>query len=253
MDNTNTFEFALSKAVTMPMVRIDRNKFLEQNLSKHCSAQKVKDAIENNPAHAGIDVKLINKIADSCIKYETNKVSAISFASGLPGGIAMAATIPADMVQYLGHALRILQKLIYLYGWQEILDDGEELDDETLNLLTLFLGVMFGVNGAASAITKVSASIAEKASKSLASKALTKGTIYPIVKKVAQLIGVKMTKDIFAKGVGKIVPVVGGVVCGGLTHVTFKPMAKRLQYQLSTLKFCDTKYYEDMEKEKVII
>ena len=150
-------------------------------------------------------------------------------------------------------ALRILQKLIYLYGWQEILDDGEELDDETLNLLTLFLGVMFGVNGAASAITKVSASIAEKASKSLASKALTKGTIYPIVKKVAQLIGVKMTKDIFAKGVGKIVPVVGGVVCGGLTHVTFKPMAKRLQYQLSTLKFCDTKYYEDMEKEKVII
>jgi len=47
--------------------------------------------------------------------------------------------------------------------------------------------------------------------------------------------GVKMTKDVFAKGVSKAVPVVGGVVSGGLTYATFKPMAKRLQKYLIKL------------------
>ena len=117
---------------------------------------------------------------------EFNKVSAISFVSGLPGGVAMFGTVPADLAQYSGHILRILQKLIYLYGWEELIPEDGKLDDETNNMLTLFVGVMFGANGAATTITKVSAGAAQQASKKLASKALTKGMIYPIVKKGMQ-------------------------------------------------------------------
>ena len=95
----------------------------------------------------------------------------------------MAGTIPADITQYFAHILRILQKLIYLYGWEEILPEDGSIDDDTSNIITLFVGVMFGVNGAANPISKISASAAQKASKDIAAKALTKGTIYPIVKK----------------------------------------------------------------------
>lgn len=56
---------------------------------------------------------------------------------------------------------------------------------------------------------------------------------YPIVKKIASTIGVKMTKEVFAKSVSKIVPVLGGVASGGLTYVTYRPMASRLQKYLS--------------------
>ena len=52
-----------------------------------------------------------------------------------------------------------------------------------------------------------------------------------------------MNKEIFAKGVSKIIPVVGGVASGGLTYVTFKPCAKKLERYLATLKWCDTSYY----------
>ena len=44
-----------------------------------------------------------------------------------------------------------------------------------------------------------------------------------------------MTKQIFAKGAAKIIPVVGAVISGGLTLATFRPMAKRLQQHLAEL------------------
>lgn len=182
-NDNNTFELALSTASNLPMVHINRRKFLAKELVKFCPKEQVDIAVENNPAYAGIELSIIDKVAKSCINYETNKVSAISFAAGIPGGFTMAATIPADITQYFAHILRILQKLIYLYGWEEILSEDGKLDDYTSNMLTLFVGVMFGVKGAANTISKISASAAQKASKDIAAKALTKGTIYPIVKK----------------------------------------------------------------------
>jgi len=44
----------------------------------------------------------------------------------------MAATIPADIVQYYGYTLRAMQKLLYLYGFSEIESDEE---NEFYNLI----------------------------------------------------------------------------------------------------------------------
>jgi hypothetical protein len=227
------FELVLRNAILLPGVSIKRKTFLQNELSQYCPEEKIKDAIENSPAYAGIDLELINNIARKCIIYETNKVSAFSFAAGIPGGVAMIITVPLDLMQYFGHILRVIQKLIYLYGWPELLDDEGTMDANTKNLLILFMGAMFGVGGAAEAISVLAESMARKASRDIANKSLAKGTAYPIVKKIADIMGAKMTKDIFAKGAAKIIPLLGGVISGGLTYITFKPMANRLQKNLS--------------------
>ncbi len=96
----------------------------------------------------------------------------------------MAVTVPADIAQFFWHIIRILQKLVYLYGWQEMLrGDEDALDDETTNQRTLFVGVMFGVNAANAVITKIASVAASRAEKALVQKALTKGAIYPNCKK----------------------------------------------------------------------
>ena len=88
--------------------------------------------------------------------------------------------------------------------------------------------------------------------KKIAAKPLTKGFIYPIVKKVATMVGAKMTKDIFAKGVSKIVPVIGGVASGGLTYVTYRPMANKLKKYLSGLEVADPQYYKKIKETETI-
>ena len=244
------FELLLKSVVGLPGVRIDRKKFLESALKPYYSDEIVRKAVEHNPAYAGISLEKIDMLANSSIRRETRNVSAISFVAGLPGGFAMAGTIPADLTQWFGHILRILQKLIYLYGWPELFDDNGGMDDETANLLTLFVGVMFGVAGAANAIAKVADAAAARAAKVIAQKALMKGWIYPIVKKVAGALGIRMTKDIFAKGVSKMIPLLGGVTSAGLTFSTFRPMAVKLRDHLSTLKFADVDFYANETREQ---
>ena len=165
----------------------------------------------------------------------------------------MAGTVPADVAQSFGFMIRVTQKLAYLYGFPDFELDEENLSDETLDQLMLFIGVMFGVNGAVKGINFLAKAAAEKALKTLARKALTKGTIYPIVKKIAQAVGVKMTKQIFAKGVSKVIPVLGGFMSGGLTYVTFKPCAKRLKKSLSALSISDPEFYKQANTNDVII
>ena len=48
-------------------------------------------------------------------------------------------------------------------------------------------------------------------------------------------LGFRMTKQSFAKGAAKTIPVVSAVISGGLTFATFPPMAKRLQKHLADL------------------
>lgn len=102
------FETVLVEAIKLPMVKINRENFLRKEFQGRYKNEVVEMAIQHCPAYTGIKVEEINEIAESCIKYETTKVTAISAATGLPGGFAMLGTIPADLVQYFGHIFRIL-------------------------------------------------------------------------------------------------------------------------------------------------
>ena len=202
---------------------------------------------------AGISAEEIDKIADEVIKFERNCVSGISAVLGMPGGAAMAATIPADIVQYYGYTLRAIQKLLYLYGFPEIDTDEEGifLDSETINRIIICLGVMNGVAGANNAIKALAQALAKGIEKKLLSAALTKGTFYPILKSTLKWFGVKLTKEIFAKSVKNVIPVVGGVVGGGITFLSFKPCCLRLKAALTDTMLSNPNHVSSTEEEHI--
>lgn len=245
-------EDIVQQAMKLPIVKVNREKFLRKELIKYYPENVIGLAINKNPAYAGIEKERINEISKQVINYETNKVSAISFAAGMPGGFAMVATVPADIAQYFAYMIRVMQKLAYLYGFEDFELNEDTISDDTMNQIMIFLGVMFGVQGANAGVKKIAEAAAKKVSKSLAQKALTKGTVYPIVKKIAQAVGIKMTKQIFAEGVSKVVPVIGGAVTGGLSYITFKPCAKKLKNSFKDLYLCDPQYYKELRNQSII-
>lgn len=238
IDNPGSnFTQVLDAAAKLPGVRINRAAYLRTALKRHCTEEQIKRAVADSPAAAGIPLKVIVEIANTSIAYETSKVTGLSTLAGIPGGLAMIGTVPADLAQYMGHMLRIAQKLAYIYSWPDLFaDNGEEIDEATESMLTLFVGVMFGVQIAQGGVAKVANMIAANVAKKLPQKALTKGLIYPIVKKVAGYLGKSLTKQLFANGVAKAIPVVGAFLSGGLTLGTFLPMSKRLQKHLASLE-----------------
>ena len=54
-----------------------------------------------------------------------------------------------------------------------------------------------------------------------------------------------MTKQMFAGAIGKAIPVVGGVVGGGLTFATFKPCCDRLKDSLKETRLANPDLNED--------
>ncbi|GAA4960601.1 hypothetical protein GCM10023238_29780 [Streptomyces heliomycini] len=84
-DPGSHFSTVLVAAAKLPGVRINRETYLRKALSRHCSEEQIKQAIEETPAAAGIPLDILEKAANDSIKYETAKVSAASAAAGLPG------------------------------------------------------------------------------------------------------------------------------------------------------------------------
>ncbi|MYL39216.1 bacteriochlorophyll 4-vinyl reductase [Halobacillus litoralis] len=230
---SGNFEIILGKALQIPGVKVYRDEFLTNTFADRKSPKQLVDIIKNGPYNAGIERKEIDNLASSIVSKRTLTSTSLSFGAGLPGGIAMAGAIPADIIQFFGIALRLSQELAYLYGHQDLwLEDHLDTEKARSNLI-LYLGVMFGVGGSTSAIKLVASGMSKQVLKRLPQKALTKTIYYPVIKKISGYIGVKITKDSFAKGVSKAIPVVGGVVSGTVTYFTMRPMGKRLASTLS--------------------
>lgn len=226
----------ISASLKVPGVKVVRTSFLA-DVFKDKDTELIKKIIDVGPVEAGIPRKELTKIANNVINTSTTQSALVSFAAGIPGGLAMAATIPADTLQYFGVAIRIAQQLSYLYGAEDLWS-GNEIDEEKVKgKLIIYLGAMFGSGTAVSTVRIVSNLLSKQALKKLPTLALTKTFYYPIIKSIAKFIGVRMTKSIFAKGVSKAIPIIGGIVSGGLTYFTLKPMSEKLQTTLDEAKF----------------
>ena len=229
----------LRSAMKIPGVKVQRDEFLRRELLKsRLSAMLVDGAVSSNPIAASIPINEIDKIADRVIGEHTTVAVAFAAGAGIPGGWWMAATIPADMAQFYWHALQVMQKLAYLYGWGDIFSEGEDMDEETLLLITVFLGVMFGADSAVSAVTYLANAVAKQALKRIPKMALTKFGLYNTAKQVLKWVGISLTKQITAETAAKVIPFIGAILNGAVTLFTFQPMCK--------------KYMEHMKKQSSV-
>lgn len=240
-------EDVISTAVQIPGVKVNRDKFLAEQFAGVDT--NVQDIITLGPVEAGVSREDISNMANKLIIKRTSQSSIASFAAGIPGGLAMAATIPADVMQFFGMALKLAQELSYMYGAQDLWVDGKIDDERVKSQLIMYCGVMFGVSGAVSGVRVLSTQIAKNTLKKLPQKALTKTFWYPIVKQFGKVIGIKVTKSTVAKGVSKAIPVIGGVISGGLNFASMLPMAKRLYNALDKAAFdySEEEFENDLE------
>lgn len=253
-DGQITIEDVIIMGLKIPGIRINRSEFLKKEFSKNYSEEVVENIIQYNPAHENISSDAIEKIANDVIQYERLCVSGISTALSTPGGFAMVATLPTDIAQYYGYMLRAMQKLLYLYGFPEIdIKENQILDSETMNTLIICMGVMYGVAGANTALKSMAKALGLGVEKKLINKALTKGTIYPIVKSVAKWFNVRMTKEIFAGFFKKSIPVVGGLIGGGITYLSFKPCCEKLKNTLKDTLLSNPNLKDDVDSDIIEI
>ena len=225
----------LAAVLKMPGVKVNREAFLRKSLKNYCNEQRL-DMLANVRPYTITTDDVIDQVATQCINYHTALATTGSTIAGLPGGLAMAATLPGDLTQYYYHVVVLSQKLAYLYGFPDFCDENGELGETASELLTIFMGSMMGVKVADQGINELAKGLATSAVGRLPRLMLTKTAIYPVVMQVAKLVGAKLTKEGLAKTVGRFIPIAGGLFSGTVTLFTFKPGARRLQKRLRAQK-----------------
>lgn len=243
MDKENlVWNKVLATVLKMPGVKVDRVAFLRKELRPYCNQSRLQMLGSVRP-YTVVSEQVIDKLAKQCVRSHTALATATSAVVGLPGGLAMAATMPVDLVQYFYHVFVLSQKLAYLYGYPDFFAEWEvsentddtdvpEMSDMSVDLLTIFMGVMMGAPVAEKGIAELSKAVAESAVTRLPRVALTKTAVFPIAAQIAKMVGSKYTKQSFTKGVGRFIPLAGGLFSGGLTLYTFRKGANRLRRQL---------------------
>ena len=232
----------------IPGAKVSREEFLREQF-KNCTPEVLEVILQQGPVNAGFSQEELRKKAMQIVVQSTAIASGGSFLAGIPGGIAIAAALPADIIQFYANAIIMAQKLLYLYGESDFWCHGVQDPKPVIEQLVIYFGVMFGAGGAAELVRVMAARLAKKALKKLPAMALTKKFYYIVVRAVLKFFGIHLTKGTFAKGVYRVVPVLGGFISGGITMGSMYPMGMRLINVLDEAHYHYTQdeYEQDMQ------
>ena len=242
----NPFFVILEKAMNLPGVRVNRTTFLMETY--HISEAQV----ERERVFDLVSLEQMDKAANKFITANVTQSSATAFALGLPGGFAMVATIPADIMQNFAFSLRLAQQLAYIYGFEDLFAENNEMNDDARNTLIAFLGIMFAATGSGAVLRAVAPNIGKYAARKALQKPLTKTVWYPMLKKITNIVASKtITKKGVSEFASKAIPVVGGVISAGMNVATMMPMANRLKNELRKYHLSEEELCEIEEKDKI--
>ena len=235
------WETVLRTSLNFNHCRVDREEFLQEALKENCSAEVIGKTILTSPIESEIPRYVVADIARKISDDHLMKVTGLSFAAGLPGGLAMAGTIPADLIHFFVNAIKVAQKLAYLYGWKDFFETETDISEETLSKITLFTGVMFGAPNAEKALDTYKQTDNDDNTKDIkigfsnlevdfnfSQSTIREHGILQLVQYIAKWIGVRIVRQRFSSGAMRIVPIIGGIVSGGLSYLSFKDMTSRL-------------------------
>lgn len=166
----------------------------------------------SNKAH---DYAYIEKLS---IKYaeSASKLCALSgFSSGFGGVLATITLSSADIANMAAQLYRLNQKLALLNGF----DPNSELHNERMQ--TKFMTAL-GIDTLAQA--GIRTIVTKAAGENLLKKGPASSPAVRLIMEIVKLLGPKITKV----QAGKLVPVLGGVIGGGVNYMFAKSVTKKL-------------------------
>jgi hypothetical protein len=227
--DVNLWSCLLENVLKLPGAKVDRRAFLEREFSRYCNVEIMNRIEELGTGKVEIGESIMNKVAAKVIGEQSVSVTTLSFVSGLPGGLALLGTIPVDLIQYYYNLAVTAQKLAYIYGWPDL---EEEESDGLSSMLTVFIGIMTGTITANREMIALSKELEKDVVRKLSCVALAKVGILILAKHAAGILGSRLFWQGYTGLAAKAVPLIGGFVSGGITLVTFLPMANSLKNEL---------------------
>lgn len=210
--------------------KIDRQEWLMHRLRPFVDFNTMERLYHETPMEI-LPEKLIDHLAKEEIRRHTRMVTTGSAASGLLGGLSLWVGVPADIVQYYTQLIALVQKIAYLYGWQDLMPHAE-ISPETQAQITLMIGGAMGIPNANRALRMTE----YRQNPITATEALRqeegRTTYNRIVAETAMMLSIQISKSIASGVIAKSIPLLGAISSGAISYYTFHPLGQRLRHTL---------------------
>lgn len=146
--------------------------------------------------------------AESLIRWQVAKCATSGFITGVGGLITLPVAVPANVGSVMYIQLRMIAAVAHLGGY--------DLRDDAVQSLVY-------VCMAGKAATDIAKSVGIVLGEKLAVTTIKRVFTRPVLTKINQAVGFRLVTQFGSKGVvnlGRMVPIVGGVVCGTFDSVT---------------------------------
>jgi hypothetical protein len=158
--------------------------------------------------HANVDDAI-----KSLVRWQITKATTSGFLTGLPGLIAMPATLPANITSVLYIQIRMIATIAYMKGY----------DIKSGQVKTLVYVCLVG-NGAIELLKVAGITIGKKLTQQFIKNISTQ-----VIKEINKKVGFRLLTKFGEKGVvnlGKLIPVLGGMIGGAVDAMTTRSIAK---------------------------
>ena len=156
--------------------------------------------------------KNVDDAINSLVNWQITKCATSGFLTGLGGVVTMPVTIPANLASVMYVQMRMIAAIAHMRGY-DLKDDQVQtfvyacLTGQSINEIAKSAGIKIGMN---------------------IGKAQIKRIPGEVLKKINQAVGFRLVTKFGSKGVvnlGKMVPLIGGVIGGSFDAVSTRTIA----------------------------
>lgn len=169
----------------------------------------------------------------SLVNWQITKCATSGFLTGLGGVVTMPVTIPANLASVLYVQMRMVAAIAHMRGY-DLKDDQVQtfvyacLTGQTVNEVVKGAGIKIGLKIGEAQIKRIPGEV---------------------IKKINQAVGFRLVTKLGQKGVvnlGKMVPLIGGVIGGSFDAVSTKTIAYAAKESFKDGGYCEGEIILDM-------
>lgn len=223
----------LNLVLRSDVAQINRVEWLTDVLYPFLSITEL-EQLATEPPHRFLSVKVLNHIANQEIRRHSELLAMGSAGSSLTGCVATWVGIPTELAQYSVNLVLLIQKLAYLYGWDDFYTYGA-VTTETRARITFLMGSMLGIREADELLRRACHSYQGQVSITPMRYAGDRSPIDKVITEISKRLLVLSAKGGITAWVGRKAPLIGVTLGASTSYILVKPSLVRLKVFLRDL------------------
>lgn len=228
--STKAWDRLLDLTLRTDIARVNRVEWLTDTLYPFLSISEL-EQLATEPPHRFLSVKVLNHIANQEISRHTELLAMGSAGSSLTGCLSTWVGIPTELAHYSVNLVLLIQKLAYIYGWDDFLTFGS-VTTETRARITFLMGSMLGIREADELLRNACVLHGRQVSVTPMPYTGQRSPIDHILAKISQRLLLLSAKGGATAWIARKAPLIGATLGATSSYLLIKPSLVRLKVLL---------------------